>query len=173
MNSLPAGLATNDNSRTEFFRDNNTVYAFYRGRKVHFTEVPDCLLRVFRKEMKYQPKLCMKIGITPDMDPLTALEKYLMHNYGELDVVLDIDTNNNTNREMSAQEAIEESNLSKREVEVLVEMAEGNSIPEVAEKLFISPLTAQTHSHHIKEKINARNLADMIRFAFRYRIAIL
>ena len=56
--------------------------------------------------------------------------------------------------------------LTKREREVLVEIAHGLSNQEIADKLFISLPTAKTHVAHILAKINARDRVQAVVFAY-------
>ena len=60
--------------------------------------------------------------------------------------------------------------LSDRETEVLKGFAEGNSYKEIAEKLFISPRTVETHKENIMKKLDMHSLADMIRYAIKEEI---
>ena len=55
--------------------------------------------------------------------------------------------------------------LTRREVEVLKLIADGLTNQEIAEKLFISPLTVDTHRKNLLLKFNARNTAILIKTA--------
>ena len=57
--------------------------------------------------------------------------------------------------------------LSEREKEVLTAVAEGLNSREVAEKLFISFGTVETHRKNIMRKLEAKNVADLVRIAVR------
>jgi DNA-binding NarL/FixJ family response regulator len=57
--------------------------------------------------------------------------------------------------------------LTSREREVLQLIAEGNSIKKIAESLFISPKTAETHRTHLMEKLELHNAAEIVRYAIR------
>jgi DNA-binding NarL/FixJ family response regulator len=59
------------------------------------------------------------------------------------------------------------NNLSPREREVLSLAAEGNANPEIAEKLFISPRTAETHRTNLMRKLGLQTQTDLVRFAIR------
>lgn len=54
--------------------------------------------------------------------------------------------------------------LSEREIEVIKMVAKGYNNREIAEKLFLSPLTVKTHRHNILQKLNLNNSAALIRF---------
>jgi two-component system response regulator NreC len=57
--------------------------------------------------------------------------------------------------------------LSEREREVLRLIAQGKTSNEIAQMLFISPYTVQTHRDHIMEKLNLHRKAELIRYAIR------
>jgi DNA-binding CsgD family transcriptional regulator len=57
--------------------------------------------------------------------------------------------------------------LTKREREVLVLIAEGNSTKETAARLRISYKTADSHRTHILEKLRVHETASLVRFAVR------
>ncbi len=57
--------------------------------------------------------------------------------------------------------------LSPRERMVLELAAEGAGNTEIAEKLFISPRTAETHRTNLLRKLGLQNQTDLVRFAIR------
>ncbi len=57
--------------------------------------------------------------------------------------------------------------LTVREREVLQLIAEGNSSAEVAQRLFISVRTVDTHRHNIMEKLEIHSIAGLTKFAIR------
>ncbi len=59
--------------------------------------------------------------------------------------------------------------LTRREKEVLSLIAEGLTNNEVAEKLFISPATVDTHRKNLLSKFDARNTATLIRLATQHQ----
>lgn len=59
-------------------------------------------------------------------------------------------------------EAVAESNVSAREIEVLQLIAEGAAPPEVAERLFISVKTVKNHLSSIYEKLEARDRTQAV-----------
>lgn len=59
------------------------------------------------------------------------------------------------------------STLTEREIEIIKAIAEGLSSIEIGEKLFISPRTVETHRTNIIKKIEVKNVAGMVRFAFQ------
>jgi DNA-binding NarL/FixJ family response regulator len=63
------------------------------------------------------------------------------------------------------EEATKASRLSRRESEVLQLLAEGLTTNEIAEKLFTSKRTIETHRQNILEKTQTKNTAALIRMA--------
>jgi len=59
--------------------------------------------------------------------------------------------------------------LSKREEEVLVLIAHGKSLKEIAEQLFISTKTVETHKTHIQDKLGLLNTAQLVRYAIEHK----
>jgi DNA-binding NarL/FixJ family response regulator len=58
-------------------------------------------------------------------------------------------------------------NLSARQVEILKLWGENYTNKEIAEKLFISLRTVETHKNHIMQKLNLKTTVDMVKFAIR------
>ncbi|PKV75958.1 response regulator transcription factor [Pontibacter ramchanderi] len=63
------------------------------------------------------------------------------------------------------QKPANDKGLSKREVEVLALVAEGYTNMEIADKLFTSRRTIETHRQNILEKTQAKNTANLIKYA--------
>ncbi len=57
--------------------------------------------------------------------------------------------------------------LSEREREVFQLIAEGHSNKEIADLLFISPATVETHRAHIMEKLDVHSTAEIVLYAVR------
>lgn len=60
--------------------------------------------------------------------------------------------------------------LTEREREVLQLVAEGKTSQEIADQLFVSIKTVQTHRMHIMEKLDAHDRTDLVRHAIRLGI---
>ncbi len=58
--------------------------------------------------------------------------------------------------------------LTRREREILQLIAEEYTNPEIAEKLFISPRTVDTHRRNLILKLNAKNTAGLVRYAIKF-----
>jgi two-component system response regulator NreC len=57
--------------------------------------------------------------------------------------------------------------LSEREREVFQLIAEGNTSRAIADRLFISPSTVETHRAHLMEKLDVHNTAELVLYAVR------
>ncbi len=57
--------------------------------------------------------------------------------------------------------------LSKREREVFLLLAEGKSIRQIGDQLYISPKTVGSHKYNIMEKLDTRTMADLVKIAIR------
>jgi DNA-binding NarL/FixJ family response regulator len=60
--------------------------------------------------------------------------------------------------------------LSLREREIFCLLAEGKSIKEVAQQLFISPKTVETHKYNLMEKLDVHTIADITKLAIRKKL---
>jgi len=63
--------------------------------------------------------------------------------------------------------------LTERESEILKLIAEGHSVSEISERLFVSVKTIGTHKQHILEKLNLRTTTDLVKYALRKGIIML
>ncbi len=60
--------------------------------------------------------------------------------------------------------------LTRREREVLRLIAEGSTMKEIAARLKISPKTAQVHRDNLKDKLNLRSTAAIVRYAIQRKM---
>ncbi len=60
--------------------------------------------------------------------------------------------------------------LTPREREILRLIAQGATAKEIAGRLGISPRTAQTHRDHLKQKLDLKTTAAMVRYAVRHKL---
>ena len=58
--------------------------------------------------------------------------------------------------------------LTRREEEVLVLIAHGKSLREIADELFISVKTVESHKMHIQDKLGLTNAAKLVKFAIEH-----
>ncbi len=81
--------------------------------------------------------------------------------------------NNEISQLMITDMAIEgetHKKLSDREQEVLTLVSEGKTTKEIAEELFVSFRTVETHRVNIMKKLNAQNTAELIKKAAHLRL---
>lgn len=62
--------------------------------------------------------------------------------------------------------------LTRREKEVLTEAASGLTTPQIANKLFISPHTVESHRKNLIEKFGTKNLSSAIKLATEYGLIL-
>lgn len=62
------------------------------------------------------------------------------------------------------------NDLTKRESEILGLVASGKTNKELAEALFISIKTVETHKTHIMEKLGLRNSTELVKYAIKNKI---
>lgn len=60
--------------------------------------------------------------------------------------------------------------VTEREKEILLLVAHGLSNDEIAERLYLSPLTVKTHINRTMVKLNARDRAQLVVFAYRHHL---
>ncbi|MGE3802209.1 MAG: response regulator [Candidatus Kapaibacterium sp.] len=65
----------------------------------------------------------------------------------------------------------EQTALTRREREILKLIAAELTTNEIAEKLFISPYTVETHRKNLIQKLNVRSLAGLVRYAVEHGLA--
>jgi len=73
----------------------------------------------------------------------------------------------------STDDENKENLLSKRELEVLRLFAEGMTNQEIADKLFISIRTVESHKNHIMARLELKTTVDLVKFAIRNNIVLL
>ncbi len=59
-------------------------------------------------------------------------------------------------------------NLTKREKEILQQVAEGLTNQEIAQRLFISPQTVDTHRKNLMAKLDIHSVAGLVKYALRH-----
>lgn len=57
--------------------------------------------------------------------------------------------------------------LSRRELEVMVKLAQGRTVQEIADELALSPKTVSTYRTRVLEKLHLSSNADIVRYAIR------
>lgn len=62
------------------------------------------------------------------------------------------------------------SDLSEREISIVQLICQEKTTAEIADTLFISPKTVQSHRERIMQKIKAKNVVGIVVYAFKYRL---
>ena len=57
--------------------------------------------------------------------------------------------------------------LTDRELEIFRMIGAGKTVKEIAQTLFLSVKTVEAHREHMKEKLNFKSSAELLRFAIR------
>ena len=60
--------------------------------------------------------------------------------------------------------------LTKREKEILKLISDGLSNKEIANLLFVSTRTIDTHRYNVMQKLNVKNGAELVRIAFKLNL---
>jgi DNA-binding NarL/FixJ family response regulator len=60
--------------------------------------------------------------------------------------------------------------LTDRELEVFQLLGQGKTVKEIAESLFVSAKTVEAHREHIKQKMNFKTSAELLRYAIQFAI---
>ena len=112
-------------------------------------------------------------GVFPHIVFVTAYQEYAIRaiKEGAFDYILkpiDLDElkqcieryqGNNSKKQFSFQL---EKNLTPREKEIMLLICEGKTSKEIAEELFISKTTVDTHRKNIIEKLGCRNISELL-----------
>ncbi len=105
---------------------------------------------------------------------VTAIHKiYKGENYFSLDVATKMMTKFMSSKPTDNNDEVvedEDLQLTKREIEVIKLIAEGLTSQDIADKLFISPRTVDTHRRNLLQKLNVKNTAELIKFAIKHNI---
>ncbi|OYX82183.1 MAG: DNA-binding response regulator [Flavobacteriales bacterium 32-34-25] len=106
---------------------------------------------------------------------------YLLKNTDEAELILAIRSVSNGKKYFSAEisekminfmstQSISENVLSNKETEVLGLIAKGLTTKEIAEKLFVSSRTIETHRANILKKLEVKNTAELIKKAAKMNL---
>jgi two-component system response regulator NreC len=66
-----------------------------------------------------------------------------------------------------------ENLLTEREIQILQMIAEGYTNTQIAEKLFISTGTVDTHRKNIMKKLNIHNVSGLVKYAIKHKIIVI
>jgi DNA-binding NarL/FixJ family response regulator len=137
----------------------------------HFPEVRVLILTI--DDEPHKIRQCIAAGasgyLLKDTDR-AELEEAIRKLYQKLpyysEKVLKIITTNNDNKLINS----ELSQISSREIEVLKLIAMEYSTNEVAEKLFVSVNTIESHRKSLMKKLDVKNVVGLIKFAMRHKL---
>lgn len=62
------------------------------------------------------------------------------------------------------------ASLSERQIEILKMWGNGHSNQEIADKLYISVRTVESHKNHIMQRLNLKSTVDMVKFGIKNNI---
>lgn len=88
--------------------------------------------------------------------------------YFSEEVILELAANSETDLNDSRPETI--LHLTGREIEILRLVAEEFSTNEIAEKVFISVSTVETHRANLMKKLNVKSVVGIVKFAIKHRL---
>jgi DNA-binding NarL/FixJ family response regulator len=71
------------------------------------------------------------------------------------------------------EETVVRGNLSRREMEVLILIKDGQRNPEIAEVLGLSPKTIENHVRSILQKLGAKNRTEAVVIALKKSLIII
>jgi len=96
-----------------------------------------------------------------------TVSKIILENY--ISTVRSIKNQESDKKELSLKN--EEDILSSREKQILKLCVEGQTNQEIADSLFISIRTVESHKNHIMQKLGIKSIVELIKFAIRNNIA--
>lgn len=71
---------------------------------------------------------------------------------------------------LNPQQSLPHMRLSRRELEIFLLLAKGNSVNAIAEHLSISNKTVSSHKTHLMEKMNLSSNANLVHYALEHRL---
>lgn len=75
------------------------------------------------------------------------------------------------NKSKSANESAKSESLTKREKEIVCLVVDGFTNKEIAERLFISIRTVDSHKNNIMQKLNLKSSVELVKYAIRNNLA--
>jgi DNA-binding NarL/FixJ family response regulator len=73
-------------------------------------------------------------------------------------------------RDIKPHDSKHEVELSKREIEIVELFSEGLTYKEIANRLFISTRTVESHKNNILEKLELKTIVDLVKYAIKHNI---
>lgn len=115
----------------------------------------------------YLMKDCTKHELMLGINKIMAGELYISKSASQ---VLMNNMFNKTNNAPEIAESKQEINLTKRELEILQLISEGLNNKTIADKIFLSTRTVDTHRYNILRKFKAKNTAEMLNKALKLKL---
>lgn len=103
---------------------------------------------------------------TEKSDLLQAIRSVMRGQQVFSDPISKLITNSYLNKS-DKEEQKQDLNITKREREILNLIVEGYTSQEIANKLYISPRTVDTHRFNLMQKLEIKNTAGLVRFALQ------
>jgi DNA-binding NarL/FixJ family response regulator len=145
--------------------------------KSHYPDIKILVLSMFtNEEFIYNSLKAGASGYLPKNTTRVELLEaiYTINNGGEYfsnsitDIILKSYVRNAKSGEKTGENKLH--NLSSRELEILRLFAEGQSNQQIAESLYISTRTVESHKNHIMQKLELKTTVDLLKFAIRNNI---
>jgi len=114
--------------------------------------------------MAYLPKNSTKQELIDAINKVSSGEEYFS------EPVSNIILKSYVRKAKTDQNTDGENALSKRELEILKLFAEGKTNNEMADLLFISCRTVESHKNHIMQKLGLKSTVELIKFAIKNHI---
>ncbi len=110
-----------------------------------------------------------------------GVDGYVLKKYAQQEIVSAIETVNNERQYFSSEvnkallsallpEELPENQVTGREMEVLKLLAKELTSKQIAEKLFISERTVETHRKNLMRKTGAHNAIGLVRYAYEKKL---
>lgn len=118
----------------------------------------------------YLPKDVERVTLLKAIRTVVNGEKYFNEAITSL-VFEDFYNKEMTNHQMNKQ--LQLTDLSKRELQVLILVAQGKSNKEIAGEIFVSPKTVDTHKMRILDKLGLKNTVELTKYAIKNKLIAL
>jgi DNA-binding NarL/FixJ family response regulator len=121
-------------------------------------------------------KTCLSLGIDAyllkDTEPNVVIDTIKAVVAGTYVMEKDLGTSHNSaTADFFKDDFINSHKLSKREMEIVQLVVKGLSSAEIAETLFLSTFTVETHRRNIHQKLKVKNTAELVKIAMEQNIA--
>lgn len=165
-----------DKTKTEFFTWKDELKVIYQGSIYDFNHAPLGAIDLLRDDLENNPRALDGLQLLGITDPVEQLRKYASCRYGSLNDKADfgektpdeemfICDKQNTCRAAGLicrrKFATKGETMTRREVEIGYAISTGQTVEQIAEALFVAPITIHSTLLHIKQKLNLLNYAGI------------